>query len=211
VAALAPAGITDPGYNLASRSQRTAPLDDQATLRASFRTKNNVIFSRYPNIFNAVRQSITSLLVVMLAAASPSLSFASGSSAGIVPASARQLSATRANATNAQTLATNSSQPEVAEEPYNLGKALYSGKYRFGTPKLTDANVAEKMLRLVSLQRALPAPERKKINARELSQRLTNREMNALEYYLRIRFEKFITKPPSWAKSEPPPKVASAE
>jgi hypothetical protein len=152
-----------------------------------------------------VRQPIIFLLIVMLAAASPSLSFASGSSAGTV-------SASRTGATNAQTIATHSSsQPEVAEEPYNLGKALYSGKYRFGTPKLSDANVAEKMQRLVSLQRALPVSERQKINAGELSHRLTNREMNALEYYLRIRFEKFITRPPSWAKAEPPPKVASAE
>jgi hypothetical protein len=159
-----------------------------------------------------VRQPIIFLLIVMLAAASPSLSFASGSSAGTVPASARQHSASRTGATNAQTIATyNSSQPEVADEPYSLGKALYSGKYRFGTPKLSDANVAEKMQRLVSLQRALPVSERQKINAGELSHRLTNREMNALEYYLRIRFEKFITRPPSWAKAEPPPKVASAE
>ena len=165
-----------------------------------------------PDILGTVRQPIMLLIVGAFAAANPSSSYASGSSAGTVPASARQHSATRASATNAQTIAThNFSQPEVSEEPYNLGKALYSGKYRFGNPKLSEANVAEKLQRLVTLQRTLPAPERKKINAGELSQRLTNREMNALEYYLRIRFEKFITKPPSWARSEPPPRVASAE
>ena len=159
-----------------------------------------------------MRQPILFLFVVALAAASPSPGFASGSSAGTVPASARQHAADRINATQAQTqtVSTNSSQPAVAEEPYNLGKALYAGKYRFGTPKLTEANMKEKMQRLVTLQRTLPASEKKKMNPAKLSQRLTNREMNALEYYLRIRFGKFITKSPSWAKTEPPPRIASA-
>lgn len=158
-----------------------------------------------------MRQPIISLLVVTLAVASPSLGYASGSSAGTVPASARQHSTNRGNTTQTQTIATTSSQPAVAEEPYNLGKALYSGKYRFGNPKLTTANIAEKKLRLVSLRRALPAAEREKLDSTELSKRLTNHEMNALEYYLGMRFGKFITKAPSWATTEPPPKVASAK
>lgn len=157
-----------------------------------------------------MRQLIPFLLVVTLAAATSSPAYASGSSAGTVPASARQHSASRTNATQTAVIATNSSQPAVAEEPYNLGKALYSGKYNLGAPTLTQANVREKMQRLVTLQRTLPASEKNKINPATLSQRLTNREMNALEYYLRIRFGKFITKSPSWARAEPPPQIASA-
>ena len=72
-----------------------------------------------------------------------------------------------------------SSQAVIAEEPYNLGKALFWGKYKFGHPELTAANVAEKMQRLVTLQKALPATEREKVKPAELSERLTDREMNA--------------------------------
>lgn len=99
----------------------------------------------------------------------------------------------------------------ITDEPYDLGKALFGRKYKLGNPQLTKPNMAEKMQRLSSLRRALPANERAKIDTTLLSKRLTNREMNALEYYLGIRFGKFITVAPSWAKSEPPPKVASAQ
>jgi hypothetical protein len=169
-----------------------------------------VIFSRSPGTFEVMRQPVLFLFVVMVAAANSSPTYASGSSAGTVPASARQHSSSRAGTNQTRVFATNSSQPAVAEEPYTLGKALYSGKYNLGTPKLTEANAKEKMQRLVTLQRTLPASEKKKMNPATLSQRLTNREMNALEYYLRIRFGKFITKSPSWARAEPPPEIASA-
>lgn len=98
----------------------------------------------------------------------------------------------------------------VADEPYDLGKEVFAGKYKLGHPTLTKANTAEKLQRLQSLRRALPAAERSKIDPALLSQRLTNREMNDLEYYLGMRFGKFITVAPSWAKSEPPPKAVSA-
>lgn len=171
--------------------------------------KNKVIYSRYPNIVKAMRRPIISLCVVALAATSPSLTFASGS-ASRVPASASRQAADRANFTKTQTLSTNSSQAVVAEEPYNLGKAIFSGKYKFGRPELTTANVTEKMQRIVTVQRTLAASAREKLNASDLSRRLTDHEMNALEYYLRMRFGKFIAKAPSWAKAEPPPKVALA-
>ena len=101
-----------------------------------------------------------------------------------------------------------STAPSVAieSEPYNLGKALFSGSYKFSRPQLAEANVAEKFLRLRTLRSTLPSAQRAKIDPATLSQRLTNREMNALEYYLGMRFGKFVAKSPSWAKSEPPPR-----
>jgi hypothetical protein len=148
---------------------------------------------------------------MIFVAANPTLAFASGS-AGRVPASATRQSVERGNSVKAQAVSTNSSQePAVDEEPYNLGKALFSGKYRFGNPSLTEGNVAEKLQRLVTLRKTLPAAEREKLNPPELSRHLTNREMNALEYYLGMRFGKFITKSPSWAKVEPPPKIVLAK
>jgi len=144
------------------------------------------------------------ILFAALAAASPSLAFASGSSAQ--PPINQSINRTNFQRTNGTT--NNSAPSVVAEEPYNRGKAVFAGNYKLGEPKLTSANVAEKLQRLSVLQRALPAVERTKLDPIVLSKQLTNREMNALEYYLRMRFGKFISKAPSWAGEEPPPKVA---
>lgn len=135
-------------------------------------------------------------------AAIPSLTFGSGSSTTRTPInqSLSHLDLQRAQAKPASA---------IAEEPYNLGKALFSGKYRFGNPKLTAANSTEKKQRLVTLREALPVRERTKFDP-ILVHSLTNREMNALEYFVRMRFGKFVPHPPSWAKDEPPPQVASA-
>jgi len=153
-----------------------------------------------------MRGRLLTCFVATLTALSPSLAFASGS----VPTAgkASRQTTTRLSLNAVPAAATPASRLLIADEPYNLGKALFSGKYRFGNPKLTAANVAEKRQRLVTLQRTLPVPEKAKINPPELARQLTDREMNALEYYLGMRFGKFITKSPSWAKAEPPPKIA---
>jgi len=140
-----------------------------------------------------------------LATASPSLAFASGSTTK--PPINQSIN--RTGFEQAHPAAANAAPVVVDEEPYNRGKAVFAGNYKLGKPKLPPANVAEKMQRLVALQKMLPASAGGKLNSTELSQRLTDREMNALEYYVRMRFGKFIRKAPSWAKEEPPPKVAS--
>lgn len=98
----------------------------------------------------------------------------------------------------------------LVEEPYNCGKALFSGKYNFGKPKLTALNIEEKRQRLAALRTSLPSREQNNLNPTELSKRLNNREMNALEYYVRVRFKKYLTNSPTWSKEEPPVKVASS-
>lgn len=164
-----------------------------------------VIFPRRGLDFRTMRAYLIALLGVGCFALTPSLTFASGSTAP--PETANNRAMDRASSGKTGTIANSATQTEVAEEPYNLGKALYSGKYKFGQPKLSAANVAEKTQRLRTLQSTLPAAERGKVKLTELSQRLTDREVNALEYYVGMRFGKFITTPPSWAKVEPPPKI----
>jgi len=153
-----------------------------------------------------MRGHVMALIGVGFAVLPPTLIFASGSAATQQKASATH-AMNAASFSKAQAVAT-TSQAVVADEPYNLGKALFSGNYKFGKPKLTAANVAEKSQRLATLQRALPALERKKVKPEDLSKRLTDHEMNALEYYIGMRFGKSIAKSPSWAKAEPPSKLA---
>jgi hypothetical protein len=157
-----------------------------------------------------MRRQILLPFVIVLTGLIPSLGFASGSVTTASQSASRQ-SMDRVNLRTTQPVATPAARALIAEEPYNLGKALFSGKYPFGKPKLPPANVAEKKQRLVSLQRTLPAPERDKLDPPTRAQQLTDREMNALEYYLEVRFGKFITKSPSWEKREPRPRVASSQ
>jgi hypothetical protein len=157
-----------------------------------------------------MRGRLTAFFVATLTALSPSLAFASGSVPATSTASRQTTMSHLSFNAAAQPATTPASRVLIADEPYNLGKAVFSGKYKFGNPRLTAANVAEKMQRLTTLQRTFPAAERKQMSPAELSKHLTDREVNALEYYLGMRFGKFITKSPSWAKDEPPPKVASA-
>ncbi|MGI8891333.1 MAG: hypothetical protein ACR2G0_11200 [Chthoniobacterales bacterium] len=154
-----------------------------------------------------MNRHLSSLLVSLVLPATAATVLASGSTT-TRPATRQSISA---KADRGQTAATNNSTRAVADEPYNLGKALFGGKYKLGHPKLTESNVAEKYRRLVSVRRTLPASEREKLDPAVLSKRLTNGEMNALEYYLGVRFGKFITKAPSWAKTDPPPQVAVAQ
>jgi ribosomal protein L30E len=168
----------------------------------------SVLSSSHPITLRTMYRQLMALLAVTVVATIPTSTFASGS----VPttrASSRD-SLGRVNLNTARPSTTSDSKVLIAEQPYNLGKALFSGKYKFGRPKLTASNVAEKKQRLVTLQSVLPAQERKKINPTELASQLTDREANALEYYIGVRFGKSITKPPSWAKEEPPPKIASS-
>jgi hypothetical protein len=170
--------------------------------------KIDVILWSYPRILTAMYRQIIALLVMTVLATSPSIAFASGSGT----TSARSFGdLDRFNSRHPVLSTAPAPQIKIAQVPYNLGKALFSGKYKFGKPNLTAVNIAEKMQRLVILQKALPAREREKVNPPALAGQLTDREMNALEYYLAVRFGKFVGKPPSWAEQEPPPKLASTQ
>jgi hypothetical protein len=94
---------------------------------------------------------------------------------------------------------------EVVQGPYNLGQAIYNGTYKF--PKAAGTHVAEKAHRLEVLRTGLPAAEQGRINPKTLANELSDREMNALEYYIEMHTGKFVTVAPSWAKKEPPIKA----
>jgi hypothetical protein len=100
-------------------------------------------------------------------------------------------------------------QVTVVQAPYNLGQAIYNGTYKF--KKASGTHVAEKAHRLTILQPGLPAADRARINPKTLSNQLSDREMNALEYYIQVKTGKYVTVAPSWAKNEPPIKVAKTK
>ncbi len=106
-----------------------------------------------------------------------------------------------------QTPVTTQAKIKVAKEPYALGEAIVAGKHALGAPKLSEANAAAKKLRLASLQRLLPASGQKQIHP-EIGARLTNREMNAVEYFVAVKFHKILNTPPPWAQQDPPIKIA---
>lgn len=96
-------------------------------------------------------------------------------------------------------------QVMIVQGPYNLGQAIYNGTYKF--EKAADTHVAEKAHRLKILEPALPAADRHKIDPKRLAKEVSDREMNALEYYIQVKTGKYVTVAPSWAKKEPPIKV----
>ncbi|HEY2712061.1 MAG TPA: hypothetical protein VGI60_06060 [Chthoniobacterales bacterium] len=99
--------------------------------------------------------------------------------------------------------------PKVAiqQGPYNMGQAIFNGTYRFKKPAST--HVAEKNKRLSLLAGGLPAADRQKFDPKTLSNELSDREANALEYYIQVKYGKYVDIPPSWAKKEPPIKVSN--
>lgn len=156
-----------------------------------------------------MRRTINSFLLVTLLAASPALVFASGSET----AQPQVSSYGNPGADQAYFRTRTRSQAPartIATEPYNLGKAVFAGKYNLGRPKLSPLNIEEKRQRLAALQKSLPSAEKKNLAPAALSHRLTNREANALEYFLRMRFKKYLDNAPTWAQTEPPPKATAS-
>jgi hypothetical protein len=97
-------------------------------------------------------------------------------------------------------------QVAVQQGPYNMGQAIFMGNYKF--KKSAGTHVAEKNKRLSILVGGLPAADRQHVNPKALSNELTDREANALEYYIDVKYGKYVTVPPSWAKKEPPIKAS---
>jgi|KBSMisStaDraftv2_1062788.scaffolds.fasta_scaffold60230_1 hypothetical protein len=93
----------------------------------------------------------------------------------------------------------------IQQGPYNLGQAIFTGNYK--VKKAASTHVAEKDHRLSLIIGGLPAADRQKISSKTLANELTDREENALEYYLSVKYGKYVTVPPSWAKKEPPIKA----
>ncbi len=101
--------------------------------------------------------------------------------------------------------ATAAPQVAIQQGPYNAGQAIFQGTYKF--KKGSSTHVAEKAHRLEILRTGLPPAEQQRIDAKALANHLTDRETNDLEYYIHVKYGKFVTVAPSWAKNEPPVEV----
>lgn len=154
--------------------------------------------------------TIVSLLALPTLALVPLSTFASGPSGetGNTPGQQSRGRFERIESSRSPSNRSQNALPQISivRAPYEMGKALLSGKYQLGNPQLQQANIVEKRQRLDLLQTVLPRRQQEQANLPALAPRLTDREMNALEYYIAVRFGKSMT-PPSWAGREPPPKV----
>jgi hypothetical protein len=71
-------------------------------------------------------------------------------------------------------------------EKFHLGKAVYNMEIEL--PEKNTALETFQSERLEYLQGSLPNPEKKRINLPELAGRLTSIQLEALEYFISIRF-----------------------
>ena len=153
-----------------------------------------------------MRPLLISMYAVVLAIALPSLASAQyGNPSGTAnrPGSQEPVAPGEpGNLHRPEPAASMTPQAAIQQGPYNVGQAIFNGSYRFKKPAST--HVAEKNKRLSILVGGLSAADRQKINPKTLSNELSDREANALEYYIKVKFGKYVDIPPSWAKKEPP-------
>lgn len=156
-------------------------------------------FIRDSGYVRAMRHKLIALHVAALSMVIPSLAFGA---VGETPEGSEPVAGQPGNMRRPPPTVSATPKVVIVQGPYNLGQAIYNGSYKF--KKGAGTHVAEKAHRLTILQPALPAAERQRINPKALSTQLSDREMNALEYYIEVKTGKFVTVSPSWAKKEPP-------
>ncbi len=71
-------------------------------------------------------------------------------------------------------------------EKFHLGKAIYNQEVEPGT--LDKSKEVEQSERLDYLQGAIPNSEKKRVNLPDLAGKLSKDQLEALEYYVSIRF-----------------------
>ena len=69
---------------------------------------------------------------------------------------------------------------------YNIGKHIFSGKYEPGKPA---GDATQQSPRLKQLQEKLPKAAQKTADLPALAGKLSNEQMQALEYYLAVRYK----------------------
>ena len=84
----------------------------------------------------------------------------------------------------------------IDPELYNLGKALFTGRSApAATPQGSTTAQAERTEKLTNLEARLPERARKESNAAQLAPRFTDREAEAVIYYVSRRFH--LDEPPA--------------
>lgn len=71
-------------------------------------------------------------------------------------------------------------------EKYHLGKAIFNQE--ISLEKQTNSNLNDQEERLEYLQGSLPNTEKRRVNLPELSGKLTEEQLQALEYFIQVRF-----------------------
>jgi hypothetical protein len=77
-------------------------------------------------------------------------------------------------------------------EKYHLGKAVYNKELEF--PATVNDKEVDQLDRLEFLQGSLPNTEKKRVNLLDLAGKLTKEQIDALEYFISIRFNVKINK-----------------
>lgn len=71
-------------------------------------------------------------------------------------------------------------------EKYHLGKAIYNQD--LSLEKKTNVKLVEQEERLEYLQGSLPNTEKRRVNLPDLAGNLTEEQLQALEYFVQVRF-----------------------
>lgn len=71
-------------------------------------------------------------------------------------------------------------------EKYHLGKAIYNQD--LSLEKQTNVKLVEQEERLEYLQGSLPNTEKRRVNLPDLAGNLTEEQLQALEYFVQVRF-----------------------
>lgn len=75
---------------------------------------------------------------------------------------------------------------ERDKEKFHLGKAVYNEEIELSKDKTLKSET--QVSRLEMLQNSLPNPEKKRVNLPNLAGRISDKQLEALEYFLVIRF-----------------------
>ncbi len=72
------------------------------------------------------------------------------------------------------------------KEKFHLGKSIYNIEIEISKDATNKSET--QLTRLEFLQNSLPNPEKKRVNLPKLAGKLTDNQLDALEYFLSIRF-----------------------
>lgn len=72
-------------------------------------------------------------------------------------------------------------------EKYHLGKAIFNQE--ISLEKQTNSNLNDQEERLEYLQGSLPNTEKRRVNLPEFSGKLSEEQLQALEYFIQVRFK----------------------
>ncbi|TGL67462.1 hypothetical protein [Leptospira jelokensis] len=73
-------------------------------------------------------------------------------------------------------------------EKYHLGKAIFNQEVSLEKQTNANVNTTDQEERLENLQGSLPNTEKRRVNLPDFSGKLTEEQLQALEYFIQVRF-----------------------